>query len=268
MAVEFQKYQGTGNDFIIINDTDNAFKNSPYNSQAGIKLLCDRNFGIGSDGLMLFQKSDIADFKMKYYNSDGNEGSMCGNGGRCIAAFAYNNGYTEESMHFEAIDGKHSADILKDENDNENSHNVILKMQDISDFKEHKNGYYINSGSPHYVIFLSENERVDVAETGRKIRHSEDFMPGGTNVNFVQSTNGLLHVRTYERGVERETLSCGTGVVASAIAAYLSGKTIKKPQIKTPGGNLYVNFFHNKEKKIFTDVALKGPANFVFKGVI
>ncbi len=258
MIKEFYKYHGSGNDFIIIDDIDNQIEKTIKNKQSYIKQLCNRHLGIGADGLMFLQKSKNADFRMKYYNSDGKEGSMCGNGGRCIAAFAHLKGYAKKNTTFEAIDGLHYAEII----DNA----VNLKMSDIEGYKKFGKSFFLDTGSPHYVEFVKDVENLDVIKKGKKVRHDESINLGGTNVNFVEIQKDTLFVRTFERGVEDETLSCGTGVVASAIATYIQGITKTEYKIKTLGGNLKVRFNINKETGVIENVWLSGPAVLVFKG--
>ncbi|MDA3780551.1 MAG: diaminopimelate epimerase [Bacteroidales bacterium] len=255
--MKFYKYHGTGNDFIIV-DNRNISTNI---SQSLIKKICNRRFGIGADGLMFLNKHNSYDFEMQYFNSDGKEGTMCGNGGRCIVAFAKKLNIIRYSTTFIANDGIHKA-IISDNN------NVELEMQDVKDITKLDNGYFLNTGSPHYVIFSKNINKKDVNLEGEKNRNSDTFKPEGTNVNFVELNNNQLFVRTFERGVEEETLSCGTGVTASALAAhYISDTNIKVYKIKTLGGNLEVSF-DKKSKKHFTDIKLKGPAEFIFEGQI
>ena len=259
MTVKFDKYQGNGNDFIIIDDRHGRFDNSVET----VRKMCDRHFGIGADGLMLVRKSDAADFEMLYYNSDGALSTMCGNGGRCIAAFAYNHGIAGDKMIFSAVDGLHRAVINKKTGDH--TYDVSLEMIDVEDHKKEDWFYFLDTGSPHHIMFVNDVKNIDVYENGKKIRYSEMYEPDGTNVNFVQINGNTIFVRTYERGVEDETLSCGTGVTASAIATYI--KTGKKPErIETTGGNFRVDF--NDKNGRFTDIWLKGPAEMVFKGEI
>lgn len=259
MTITFSKYQGTGNDFIIIDDRNLAF---PGNEPDLVMFLCDRRFGIGADGLMLLQESNTFDFKMVYYNADGKESSMCGNGGRCIAAFAHKLGLFNDKAVFEAVDGKHEVSIDTDEL-------VNLKMKDVQAIENENGNFFLDTGSPHYVVPVDSLDDLNVFEEGRKIRYNERFKNVGTNVNFYQSLqSNLIFVRTYERGVENETYSCGTGVVASAISAALYNKTDKYTvSIQTKGGNLEVRFY-KKTDNTFTDVWLKGPASFVFAGTI
>lgn len=258
MNIKFSKYHGTGNDFIIIDNR--SLKLKPKTEW--IKKLCHRRFGIGADGLMLLEKSGDFDFSMKYYNADGNEGTMCGNGGRCIVAFAYSLGIIKKITKFTAIDGGHTAEIL---DNNLNAFIVDLKMQDVQDINICDDHYFINTGSPHYVRFVKNLESFDVFNKGKRIRYSKEFMPEGTNVNFVEIRDKNLFVRTYERGVEDETYSCGTGVTASAIA-FSSKENRIVENIITLGGKLSVRF--NRTENTFEDVHLIGPVSFVFEGII
>lgn len=256
MTIVFNKYQGAGNDFIIIDNRKGRF--NPSDSGL-IKKLCDRRFGIGADGLILIKESSGYNFEMQYFNSDGFEGSMCGNGGRCSADFALKNGITCNNMIFKAIDGTHKAISEKGI--------IRLQMNDVKDTVTIRDNYFINTGSPHYMIFKQNIDNVDVYAEGKKIRLSDDFAPGGTNVNFVEAEESGIYVRTFERGVEDETLACGTGVTASAIATVLSGKSDKNSvNVRTRGGNLNVEF--NIKGSEVTDIWLSGPATFVFEGEI
>jgi diaminopimelate epimerase len=254
MILECYKYQGTGNDFVLIDNRNQDISLTTEN----IKWLCDRRFGIGADGLMLLEFQEGVDFKMVYYNSDGNESSMCGNGGRCITAFAKRLGIIENTAKFIAIDGVHEAKI-EDEF-------VSLKMNEVKQIETGENYYYLNTGSPHYVQFVDDIDNFDVFTEGKKIRYNERFKTEGTNVNFIQKTEHELVVRTYERGVENETLSCGTGVTAAALVAALTGNSTTKNNcaIKTLGGNLNVTFEKVLESN-FYNIWLEGPAAFVFK---
>ena len=254
--VGFNKYQGAGNDFIIIDNRNSIF--NPDNP-ALIKKLCDRRFGIGADGLILINNKTGFDFEMVYFNADGYIGSMCGNGGRCTADFALKSGIAEKKLRFIAADGIHYAEP--------EGELIRLKMNDVNEIRSVAGNYFIITGSPHYVIFMKELDNFDVFNEGRKIRQSKDFQPGGTNVNFVESDTNGIFVRTFERGVEDETLSCGTGVTASAIASVLSGHFVSSPvNVRTRGGNLKVEFDVNGTQ--ISDIWLCGPATFVFEGKI
>jgi diaminopimelate epimerase len=255
--IAFNKFQGAGNDFIIIDNRSEIF--NPYDHEL-IRKMCDRRFGIGADGLILINKTtEEYDFEMIYFNSDGFEGTMCGNGGRCAVEFARKHNIAGSSVVFKAIDGLHQATVEEG--------SVNLQMRDIREVSRIRDNYFINTGSPHYLIFNNDIDNLDVYSEGKKIRYSADFAPGGTNVNFIQPAGDGIYVRTYERGVEDETLSCGTGVTASAIAAVLTGQFVSSPvSVKTKGGNLSVKFNVDGEK--ITDVWLSGPATFVFEGKI
>lgn len=257
MKLHFYKYQGCGNDFILL---DNRQKEIELN-QAQIALLCNRRFGIGADGLMLLETTQGADFKMVYFNSDGAESSMCGNGGRCIAAFAKALGIIQETTSFLAIDGRHDATIFE-------NGNVSLGMKDVLKIDCHPGFTLLNTGSPHYVSWVEELEAYEVVREGRKIRYDPGFAPGGLNVNFTKKIDeNTLFVRTYERGVEDETSSCGTGVTAAAIASSGALQGFFHKRIITPGGQLEVSFFKNKTDAA-EQVVLTGPATFVFSGNI
>jgi len=230
-----------------------------------IEKLCNRRFGIGADGLILLEPSANCDFKMKYYNSDGRESSMCGNGGRCIAAFASFLGIVTNEARFEAIDGIHEASISAGENGNMV---VSLSMGDVNTIRQLNGAYEMNTGSPHYVAFADNFATLDVVESGRKIRNSEPYKSQGINVNFVTAESNSFAMRTYERGVEDETWSCGTGTVAAAIALDMKGKTQQgKPvRISTKGGNLEVSF--EKAGNEYKKIRLIGPAVRVYDGMI
>ncbi len=256
MTIVFNKYQGAGNDFIIIDNRKGRFDAS---DSGLIKKLCDRRFGIGADGLILITENSEYNFEMQYFNSDGFEGSLCGNGGRCSADFAIRNGITRNNMVFKAIDGTHKAVSEKGI--------IRLQMNNVKETSIIRDNYFINTGSPHYMIFNEKIDNIDVYSEGKRIRSSADFAPGGTNVNFVEVQESGIYVRTFERGVEDETLACGTGVTASAIATVLLGKTDKNSvNVRTRGGNLNVEF--NVKGSEITDVWLSGPATFVFEGKI
>jgi diaminopimelate epimerase len=256
MIVTFNKYQGAGNDFIIIDNRKGLI--NPEDSQL-INRLCDRRFGIGADGLILVSGPEQYDFEMKYFNADGKPGSMCGNGGRCTAHFAMKNSIAGEKHRFMAFDGIHEA-FVKDDS-------VRLQMANVSGYKLIDDNYFINTGSPHYVIFTDDVEKINVFEEGKKQRWSEKFAPGGTNVNFVQVIDNGLYIRTFERGVEDETLACGTGVTASAIASVLKGHfDTPSVNIRTRGGYLKVELTVSGEE--ITNIWLTGPATFVFEGTI
>ncbi len=257
MQLECYKYQGTGNDFVLI---DNREKNISLTKEQ-IKWLCDRRFGIGADGLMLLELEPGVDFKMVYFNSDGSESSMCGNGGRCITTFAKRLGIIDSEAKFLAIDGIHDSKIHEEY--------VSLKMNDVREVEVGEDFFYLNTGSPHYVKFVNDLENLDVFSEGKKIRYNNRFSEAGTNVNFIEKKDNTLFVRTYERGVEDETLSCGTGVTAAALIAAFKGQSTDKNNcvIKTLGGTLNVKFEKVLENT-FYNIWLEGPANFVFKTIL
>jgi diaminopimelate epimerase len=258
MQFNFYKYQGTGNDFVLIDNRDLFF---PKGNSVLIKEICDRRFGIGADGLMLLENEKEVDFRMVYYNADGNESTMCGNGGRCISAFAKKLGIVNDKGIFEAIDGKHEFIIDSLNQD------VILKMIDVNEIQSENDDYILFTGSPHYVSFRKEIDKIHIVSEARKIRYNERYAKEGINVNFVEVKNNKVYMRTYERGVEDETLSCGTGTVAVALCvAAKCNKTEDHIEILTPGGNLAVSFI--KEGSKFTNVWLQGPARLVFEGTI
>jgi len=255
MKIEFYKYQGTGNDFVIIDNYHNDIKAL---STQQIKTICNRHFGIGADGLMLLGKKDGYDFEMIYYNADGNESTMCGNGGRCLVKFAHHRGIHKSMYRFIAIDGEHEAEIDTDGT-------VSLKMQDVNKVEYHLHHAIINTGSPHFVKFTENVKDVDVVATGQDIRYSNAFAEEGINVNFVETVDeNTIYVRTYERGVENETLSCGTGVTAAALLSAHNDNGFNTVDVKTPGGRLSVEF-DKVDEQHFKDIWLCGPAEFVFK---
>ena len=259
MLLDFQKYQGTGNDFIML---DNYHQSIPALSTEQIKLLCDRHKGIGADGLILLSKKAGVDFEMIYFNADGNESSMCGNGGRCIVKYAHAIGIHKTTYRFTAIDGDHEAEI-----DMING-TVRLKMRDVNYVINHGSHFVINTGSPHFVKFAGNIEEIDVVETGRSIRYSKEFEEAGINVNFVENIDeDHIYVRTYERGVENETLSCGTGVTAAALLSAHNENGFNTVEVKTPGGRLSVQY-DKIDDEHFENIWLCGPAELVFKGTI
>ena len=254
----FYKYHGTGNDFVIIDNRDLKFNR---NQHALVAKLCDRRFGIGGDGLMLLQTKPGYDFEMVYYNADGKESSMCGNGGRCIVEFSRTLGLIKDKAHFIAIDGEHMATVKPGF--------VSLKMNDVKQVELNADFSFLNTGSPHYVAFVNDIRNYNVFEEGKKIRNNSRFKAEGTNVNFVEKEYNDLFVRTFERGVEGETYSCGTGVTAAALVASIKNVATADNycSIKTLGGNLNVKF-NRHEDNSFSDIWLEGPATFVFKGEI
>lgn len=259
MKIHFYKFHGTGNDFVILDNRKMFFKKDMTDLY---QLLCDRHFGIGADGVMLFQEKKDYDFEMVYFNADGRESTMCGNGGRCLVKFAEMMIEKKLQYKFLAIDGEHLA-----ESDGEN---IRLKMSDVNSASRYLAYYELNTGSPHYVAFVEKVDAVPVKKEGAEIRYSEKFKTEGINVNFVQRNNDGIIMRTYERGVEDETLSCGTGVTAAAL--MLSNEMnfengVHTIDVETKGGKLRVEFNKISEQE-FIDIWLIGPAVFVFEGQI
>lgn len=255
MEFTFYKYHGTGNDFVLI---DNREGNFPKENTEFVAQICHRRFGVGADGLILLEDDTISDFKMVYYNSDGNPSTMCGNGGRCIVHFARFLGIIKDETTFIAVDGLHEASLEGDI--------ISLKMTDVETIMVSENAVFLNTGSPHHVQLVSGIEDYNVFSEGRGIRN-KIYGKEGANVNFVeQKEDAVFSVRTYERGVEEETLSCGTGVTAVALAMFTIEKTAKeKVTLETPGGQLQVRF--KKRGNGFENIYLEGPAKQVFKGV-
>lgn len=255
MKIPFYKYQATGNDFILIDNRSGEFSFSVDQ----IKKICDRKFGIGADGLMLIEKDSQLDFNLVYYNSDGSQ-SLCGNGSRAAVNFVSYLNMINGHTAFNAYDGKHEADLQ--------AGNIVrLKMNDTKNISQVGNDLNIHTGSPHYIQFVQDVKHFAVFEEGKKIRYNDTFKEKGINVNFVELLpNNTIFVRTYERGVEDETLSCGTGVTAAALAASTKGYT-SPVSIKTLGGELSVEF-KKTSAGTFEDIFLVGPAVQVFSGTI
>ena len=258
MQLEFYKYQGTGNDFVMIDNRSGFF---PKENVQLVERLCDRRFGIGADGLILLEIDSDTDFKMVYYNSDGNQSSMCGNGGRCLVAFAKDLSVIKDSCTFIATDGLHHASVANDGI-------VSLQMIDVSDIKKEADYTFMNTGSPHHVQMVEDLEHYNVKENGAALRYGSLYGAAGSNINFVKKINdNTFSLRTYERGVEDETLACGTGATAVAIAMNATGQTnASSIKLNVEGGKLAVSF--DKIGDQFTNVFLIGPAEFVFKGQI
>jgi diaminopimelate epimerase len=264
MKTLFYKYEGTGNDFVII---DNRYRGIKTQNPKLWKKLCDRHFGIGADGLILIEEKRGFDFKMIYFNADGNESSMCGNGARCFISLAKKlKLFKGNTAHFSAIDGEHEATVLEKDM-------VKLKMNDINGKggieTVSANVFTLNTGSPHYVSLVDDVMKINVKEEGRAIRNSEPYKKDGINVNFVEASPGkTAKMRTYERGVEDETLSCGTGTVAAALVLASKGLSTSSEycDIQTMGGMLKVWF--TKKGEGFTDIWLEGPATYIYQGVI
>lgn len=256
MILDFNKYHGAGNDFIIIDNRQHILKADDISL---IKKLCCRHYGIGADGLILIYDHDKHDFEMKYFNADGKEGSMCGNGGRCAVAFAKKANILTGSGSFVATDGIHKAII--------NESDISISMNDVDPPANVKGNHFLNTGSPHYIIPVPDNSKVDVNSKGRSIRWSDQFAPNGVNVNFVEYQPDGIFVRTFERGVEAETLSCGTGVTAAAISSKWNNPDGKySVKVKTNGGTLGVDFLLSRNG--ITNICLHGPAKFVYEGKI
>lgn len=255
----FFKYQGAGNDFVIL---DNRAAHFPgrYDEQL-LRRWCDRRFGIGADGLILLEHHSEHDFRMLYFNADGREGSLCGNGGRCLVAFAHHRGLIGADCTFMAIDGPHRARVVRPDW-------VELEMHPVDGVELHDGHCFLDTGSPHYVTFVEDWEGLDVVAEGRKVRYSDRFREFGVNVNFVRPLADGIEIATYERGVEDETLACGTGVTAAAMAYYLQqpGPERRRVKVWARGGELEVRFHYEGGR--FADVWLCGPARRVFQGVI
>lgn len=258
MKLEFYKYQGTGNDFVILDNRDNKY-DGLTNEQ--VAFLCERRFGIGADGLMMLNTLEGYDFEMKYYNADGRESSMCGNGGRCLTKFAYDMGIIQTIYKFLAVDGVHEASM-------NNDGTIALKMNDVNEIREERDHFILDTGSPHYVAIKDRVMEMNVYKEGYEIRNSPDFKEKGINVNFVEHTEdpGRIIVRTFERGVEDETFSCGTGVTAAALVCHHNDNGFNHIQVQTRGGLLSVEY--EKMGDSFRDVWLNGPAVKVFEGII
>ena len=258
MQINFYKYQGTGNDFILLDNRQNEYAGLT-NEQ--VQLMCDRHMGIGADGLMLLNTKDNYDFEMIYYNADGNKGTMCGNGGRCLVNFAAKMGIKKDHYLFSAVDGDHEAKI-------DAHNNVSLKINNVNQVKDHEGNYILNTGSPHYIKYVSNIKALDVFTEGSRIRNSKDFAAEGINVNFVEKLSGNeIFVCTFERGVEDETLSCGTGVTAAALVSAYNSKGYNRVDVRTKGGRLAVEFDKINDS-VFENIWLTGPAEFVFHGTI
>ncbi|WP_341665192.1 diaminopimelate epimerase [Blattabacterium cuenoti] len=264
MKLNFYKYQGTGNDFILLD-----FRQKKIENPFLFKKLCDRHFGVGADGIILIQNDDEykSDFYMKYCNSDGKESTMCGNGGRCAVSFANQLGILKKNtIHFRAIDGYHDGFIR----DKDNLVSINLLKIDKNTIEIHKTYVFLNTGSPHHILFVENIKEKNVYQEGKKIRFQNPYLEKGVNVNFVKILkNNMLQVRTYERGVENETLSCGTGVVASVIAACETNKIkndVGEILVQTLGGKLWVSL--KKTKNEYFDIHLTGDVKFIFKGSI
>jgi len=258
MQIKFYKYQGTGNDFVMIDNRAQKFPKEDINL---IAHLCDRRFGIGGDGLILLENDPESDFKMVYYNSDGNQSTMCGNGGRCLVAFAKKLAVIDNKTTFNAVDGLHHAAVDVDGI-------VSLQMIDVDSINKFEHYSFLNTGSPHHVQIVDDLENYNVKDNGATIRYSELYGDEGSNINFVKKIDDItFSLRTYERGVEDETLACGTGATAVAIAMNATGVTDATAiNLNVEGGKLAVSFDVNNDQ--YTNIFLKGPAEFVFEGTI
>ena len=258
MTIQFYKYQGAGNDFVIMDNRDHAYDALTKHQVA---FLCNRRFGIGGDGLMLLNNCDGYDFEMKYYNADGRESSMCGNGGRCLVKFANDKGIYKDTYKFLAIDGEHEASLKEDGI-------IALKMNDVDHIREDHGDFILNTGSPHFVHLAANVMGIDVFKKGREIRYNKEFEKEGINVNFVEQTEmpDKIIVRTYERGVEDETLSCGTGVTAAALVCSHNDNGFNHVNVETKGGLLSVEY--EKAGDRYKNIWLIGPAVKVFEGSI
>lgn len=257
MTIHFYKYQGAGNDFIILDNREGQCSNL---TQKQILILCNRHFGVGADGLMMLNNHEGAAFEMKYFNADGKAGSMCGNGGRCMVAFAHTLGLVKDKASFIAYDGLHEAVLVKDDW-------VELKMSDVNGAEFGDDFAILDTGSPHYVKYVEHLGDVDVIKEGKAIRNSQRFRKEGINVNFVEFGSSHLLVRTYERGVENETKACGTGVTAAALVVAGNQNKAYQIPVATNGGNLEVRF-DKIDQKHYKNIWLCGPAEFVFEGTI
>jgi len=256
MEFNFDKYQGAGNDFVVVDDRDQKF---PQDNVTLIKRLCDRHIGIGADGLILVRHAEEADFKMLYFNADGHPSSLCGNGGRCVFAFARRLNIVKDEGVFEAIDGLHHAAMVKE-------NIVCLNMNDVAQINKNGSALFLDTGSPHHLELVDDVSKINVKEQGAQIRYGAPYFDSGANVNFIQKINSaIFKIRTYERGVEGETLACGTGAVASAIGVHYLGLTEDTSiLIEAEGGDLSVEF--NENLGNYSDIKLIGPAELVFSG--
>jgi len=259
MKIEFEKYQGAGNDFLIL---DNRLEKYSSLTKIQIAFLCNRFKGIGADGLIFINSDEFSDFQMQYFNSDGKESSLCGNGGRCAVAFAHSKKIITDSTTFFAVDGLHGATYIS-------PYEVQLEMKNVNELSKTENGLIINTGSPHYIRLVEDIQAIDVEKEGASIRYSNSFLPNGINVNFVEKVDSKHYkIRTYERGVEGETLACGTGAVAAALGMHYlkESEGIKEILVSAKGGDLKISFEVTEHK--YHQIFLKGPATFVFSGKV
>tara|TARA_Y100000741_G_scaffold28176_1_gene20337 strand:+ start:619 stop:1404 length:786 start_codon:yes stop_codon:yes gene_type:complete len=257
MKINFSKYNGAGNDFILIDDRENLINDN----KSLISYLCNRHFGIGGDGLIILKESKNSDFEILHYTSDGNLGSLCGNGSRCAVLFAFNKDIISKNTVFRAFDGIHNAEIL-------DNGLIKMEMKVNSDIVSNTYGTWLDTGSPHLVIEKNDTDKLDVNNEGRLIRYNDFYKEEGVNVNFVEKvSDDQFKIRTYERGVENETLACGTGSTASAICMNFLGKTNSNNiTMQCKGGDLNVQF--NISGKDYKGISITGPAKLVFEGVI
>lgn len=258
MKIQFEKYQGTGNDFVMLNNLNGEFDHLTI---AAIQQLCDRRFGIGADGLIKINAHSSLDFEVDYYNSDGSK-SFCGNGARCAVAFAQTLGIDVANTRFLAIDGVHSARM--------ENNTIALDMLPVNHIEQNDESYILDTGSPHFIRFVNDVDAADIVQTGKEIRYSEYYNKEGINVNLIEQTSeNSIKIRTYERGVEDETLSCGTGATACAlVVAYKSDQIGKNTvEVEVKGGKLAVSYDYLGGGK-FSKIQLIGPGKFVFKGEI
>ncbi len=254
MNITFFKYQGTGNDFIMVNAVDKGITLEPLQ----IQRLCDRKFGIGADGIILIKTDVKTDFYVDYYNPDGSQ-SFCGNGSRCAVAFAFaENVFEGKTCSFNAIDGTHTGEVLDIDN-------IEISMRDVEGIEEVDGDFVLDTGSPHFVRRCNALKELDIITEARKVRYNQRFSEQGINVNFISQNGSEIHMRTYERGVEDETLSCGTGVTAVALSS-VSEDGVYARKIITKGGDLMVNF--KKSGDLFQTIRLQGAAKFVFSGLV
>jgi diaminopimelate epimerase len=266
MPLPFTKMSGTGNDFILIDHRQPRIAREVMPEFA--RLVCRRRFSVGADGLIFIEDSDQADFKWLFYNADGSEAEMCGNGARCAARFAYMRGIAPAHMRFETLAGIIEANVSDTD--------VSVLMTPPQEFRQgvelecDGNSLQldcVDTGVPHAVLFVDNYDQVDVCRLGSRIRHHQEFMPAGTNVNFVMALeNGAFKVRTYERGVENETMACGTGAVASALVAAVKGQVSSPVEIVTSGGDKLQIIFDLQEGPGAKNVFLKGPASMIYNG--
>lgn len=256
MKIQFQKYQATGNDFVLIDNREGSLS---FTTEQ-VRFICDRKFGVGADGLMLIEKHPVLHFNLNYFNSDGSQ-SLCGNGSRAAVRFAAALGLVNGKATFNAYDGPHDAELLA-------SGIVRLRMNDVESLRKDGTDWFVNTGSPHVVRRVEHVRQYNVVEAGSIVRYSDKYKPGGTNVNFVElQQDNTIFVRTYERGVENETLSCGTGVTAAALVVAANHGYKSPVNIETMGGNLAVEF-KVSHTGTFSEIFLVGPAKMVFEGVL